>query len=124
MKYIMLAGLVVVLNFVFAIVNEMHIFTTAVNNTLEDKITSNLIVQALTGSQQVTLGSILQADQYFVAAAELFISFFQMTFGIPGVLSSSPFLWPDEITAMITMLMVLIYALGIAEFLRGLSGGD
>lgn len=122
MDYIQLAGLIIVINLSFAIIDTTNIFTTSAENTLEDKISDNLIVQVLSGSETVEVGSIIwSGDKYLTAAIDLFVVFFQMTMHIPKMLGSAPFNWPTPIVTMVTTIQVIVYALGIAHFLRGIK---
>lgn len=113
------------LNFSFGLTAVMNLADTEYSNYMEEKINESLVEDVLgsasTGGSSF-VDTIFTSTVYVAKAVGLFFQFlYDTTMGLPQMLSSPPFSFPATITATIVALQVVIYAVGIASFLRGFA---
>jgi len=110
------------LNFSFGLTSVMGLADTEYSNYMEGKINETLVEDSLaaTGDTTSFVESVFESTAYVATAVSLFFQFlYQTTMGLPHMLSSPPFSFPPIITTMIVALQAVVYAVGIASFLRG-----
>jgi hypothetical protein len=124
MKYFGLAIMLVCLNFMVGIVNTMDIgLISAGSNTLDGKIGDDDLVNVINANSTATFTNAGWDPINYVTSGVnvLFRFLYQITFGLPDMLRSTPFNMPGVWIDFFMVLQIIIYAVGMAEFFRGIA---
>jgi len=127
MEMYKLAMLILCMNMAFGWAGMLGLTATTADNYFINSTSSRLGTSDISGvlgesDSTIDFGSSGDAETFWFGAFGLFLRMlYYTTMGLPQMLSSEPFDFPDYFVLMIVTIQVVIYGIGLAAFIRGVA---